>query len=83
MKRKPIHFETEKTIILDQRTVRNKGSLQELAYKITDEQQVFMSESSVYRILKARGLITAPAHIFVSAADEFTSKTGFVHLYAL
>jgi transposase InsO family protein len=38
-----------------------------------------MSESSVYRILKSRGLITAPAHIFLSAADEFTSKTGFVH----
>ena len=54
-------------------------SSRELAYKITDEQQVFMSESSVYRILKFRGLITAPAHIFLSAADEFTSKTGFVH----
>lgn len=54
-------------------------SSRELAYKITDEQQVFMSESSVYRILKSRGLITAPAHIFLSAADEFTTKTGFVH----
>ncbi len=54
-------------------------SSRELAYKITDEQQVFMSESSVYRILKSRCLITAPAHIFLSAADEFTSKTGFVH----
>ncbi len=51
----------------------------ELAYKITDEQQIFISESSVYRILKARGLITSPAHIFLSAADEFTDKTGFVH----
>ena len=54
-------------------------SSRELAYKITDEQQIFMSESSVYRILKSRGLITAPAHIFISAAEEFTSKTGFVH----
>lgn len=54
-------------------------SSRELAYKITDEQQVFISESSVYRILKARGLITAPAHIFLSAADEFTNKTSFVH----
>ena len=51
----------------------------ELAVKITDEQQVFISESSVYRILKARGLITTPAHIFLSAGDEFTNKTGFVH----
>ena len=54
-------------------------SSRELAYKLTDEQQIFISESSVYRILKARGLITAPAHIFLSAADEFTTKTGFVH----
>lgn len=54
-------------------------SSRELAYKITDEQQVFISESSVYRILKARGLITAPAHIFMSASGEFKDKTTFVH----
>lgn len=54
-------------------------SSRELAYKLTDEQQIFISESSVYRILKSRGLITAPAHIFMSAGDEFTNKTGFVH----
>ena len=54
-------------------------SSRELACKLTDEQQIFISESSVYRILKARGLITAPAHMFLSAKDEFTHKTGFVH----
>jgi len=54
-------------------------SSRELAYKLTDEQQIFISESSVYRILKTRGLITTPAHIFLSAGDEFTNKTGFVH----
>ena len=54
-------------------------SSRELAVKLTDEQQIFVSESSVYRILKAKGLITAPAHIFLSASDEFTNKTGFVH----
>ncbi len=54
-------------------------SSRELAYKLTDEQQIFISESSVYRILKARGLITSPAHIFLSAGDEFSNKTGFVH----
>lgn len=54
-------------------------SSRELAFKLTDEQQVFISESSVYRILKSRGLIAAPAHIFISAADEFSKKTGFVH----
>ncbi len=54
-------------------------SSRELAYKITDEQQVFISESSVYRLLKARGLITAPAHVFMIASDEFKYKTTFVH----
>lgn len=54
-------------------------SSRELACKITDEQQIYISESSVYRILKSYGLITAPAHIFLSAADEFSNKTSFVH----
>jgi len=54
-------------------------SSRELACKLTDEQQVFISESSVYRILKAKGLISAPIHTFLSAADEFTNKTCFVH----
>ena len=54
-------------------------SSRELAWKLTDEQQIFISESSVYRILKSRGLITTPSHIFMSAGDEFTNKTGFVH----
>lgn len=54
-------------------------SSRELAVKLTDEQQIFISESSVYRILKARGLITTPEHIFMAAGDEFKNKTGFVH----
>jgi len=54
-------------------------SSRELAYKLTDEQQIFISESSVYRILKSRGLIAPPAHLFLSAGDEFTNKTAFVH----
>ena len=47
--------------------------------KITDEQKVFISESSVYRILKGKGLITTPAPILLSAATEFKEKTAFVH----
>jgi len=54
-------------------------SCREIAMKLTDEQQVFISESSVYRILKSRGLIEPPAHSFLSAADEFSKKTAFVH----
>ena len=54
-------------------------SSRELAFKLTDEQQIFISESSVYRILKARGLITTPSHVLLSAADEFSKKTCFVN----
>lgn len=54
-------------------------SSRELACKLTDEQQVFISESSVYRILKARGLISPAGHDFLTAADEFSQKTAFVH----
>ena len=46
-------------------------TLRELAVKYTDEKQYFVSESSVYRILKAEDLVTAPAHIVMKAANEF------------
>ena len=48
----------------------------ELAVKYTDEKRYFVSESSVYRILSAEDLITAPAHVVIRAADEFHDKTS-------
>jgi transposase InsO family protein len=54
-------------------------SCRELSCKISDEVQVFISESSVYRILKERGLITTPAYVLMQAAPEFKQKTRFVH----
>jgi len=50
-------------------------SPEELAHYITDHEGWFISESSVYRILKSRGLITSPTHIVMAAADEFKDKT--------
>ena len=50
-------------------------SPRELAHHITDNRGFFISESSVYRILKQRGLITSPAHLLMRAADEFKDKT--------
>ncbi|MGR3815751.1 MAG: IS3 family transposase [Cognatishimia activa] len=47
----------------------------ELAIKYTDEKRYFISESSVYRVLKDADLITAPAHVVLRAADEFRDKT--------
>lgn len=54
-------------------------SPRELAYHITDNQGWFISESSVYRILKEKGLITSPAWILMAASDEFKDKTTHVH----
>jgi putative transposase len=43
--------------------------------RFTDTQRYFVSEASVYRLLKAEDLITSPAHITIRAADEFHEKT--------
>jgi putative transposase len=54
-------------------------SCRELACYITDTQKWFISESSVYRILKAQNLITSPAFIVNEAADEYKEKTSRIH----
>jgi transposase InsO family protein len=50
-------------------------SPRELAVRFIDTEQYFVSEASVYRLLKAHDLITSPAFIVVKAADEFRDKT--------
>jgi transposase InsO family protein len=50
-------------------------SPRELAVRFTDKERYFVSEASVYRLLKAHDLITSPAFIVVKAADEFHNKT--------
>ena len=35
----------------------------------------FVSEASVYRLLKTHDLITSPAYIIIKAAEEFKDKT--------
>jgi transposase InsO family protein len=50
-------------------------SPRELAVRFTEQGRYFVSEASVYRLLKAHDLITSPAFIVVKAADEFHTKT--------
>jgi len=50
-------------------------SPRELAVRFTDTNCYFVSESSVYRLLKALDLITSPAYLVIKAADEFRDKT--------
>ena len=54
-------------------------SSRELAWHITDNYKYYISESSVYRILKANGLITIPAFRIMSAADSFYDKTTAIN----
>ena len=51
----------------------------ELAWHITDTHDYFVSESSVYRILKAHDLITSPQFTVMQAADKFQHPTSRVH----
>ncbi len=51
----------------------------ELAWHLTDTHEYFISESSVYRILKAHDLVTSPQFIVMSAADVFQHPTHRVH----
>lgn len=69
--------DVQKNIVVELALDHPTLSSRELAFKLTDEQGIFISESSVYRILKRRGLLTAPTHIVLSASDEFEKKHLF------
>ena len=51
----------------------------ELAWHITDTHDYFVSESSVYRILKAHDLITSPQFMVMSASDTFQNPTSRIN----
>ena len=46
-----------------------------MATRFTDTKSYFVSEASVYRLLKEHDLIHSPAYIVMKAADEFKDKT--------
>ena len=54
-------------------------SPRELAVRFTDTEKYFVSEASVYRLLKSLDLITSPAFIVIKAADEFRDKTTAIN----
>jgi putative transposase len=69
----------ERKMVIETALEQEDLSPRELAFHITDNQGWFISESSVYRILKEKGLITSPAWILMAASDEFKDKTTHVH----
>jgi len=54
-------------------------SPRELAWYLTDTRGYFISESSVYRILKVNNLITSPAYTVLSAKETFDQPTTRVN----
>jgi transposase InsO family protein len=65
--------------VLELALERTDLSPRELACRFTEEQRYFVSESSVYRLLKAADLITSPAYVLMSASDAFKNPTTHVH----
>jgi putative transposase len=51
-------------------------SPRELAVRFTDERKYFVSEASVYRLLKAHDLIASPAYIVIKAARRLANPLG-------
>jgi len=69
VKRKVVDFALKETEL----------SPRELAVTFTDQERYFVSESTVYRVLKAHDLITSPAFIVMKAASEFKDKTTAIN----
>jgi putative transposase len=64
-----------RTQIIDLALEQPELSPRELAVRFTDTKAYFVSEATVYRLLKAHDLITSPAFIVMKAANEFKDKT--------
>ncbi len=61
--------------VIETALVHTELSPRELACRMTDREGEFLSESSVYQILKAADLIESPAYIRLQASDRFQNPT--------
>ena len=61
--------------IIEMALEQSELSPRELAVRFTDEKHYFVSEASVYRLLKAHDVITSPAFLVIKAADRFHAPT--------
>ena len=71
--------EAERAQIVEAALERPELTPRELAWHMTDAHGTFVSESSVYRILKAFDLVASPAYVVMSARDKFQQPTRRVH----
>ncbi|MBT7561830.1 MAG: IS3 family transposase [Proteobacteria bacterium] len=65
--------------IIDMALENPELSPRELAVRFTDTQDYFVSEASVYRLLKSHDLITSPAFVVIKASSEFKDKTSRIN----
>ena len=65
--------------VVDAALADPEQSPRELAWHFTDREGHFLSESSVYRILRAYDLIPSPAYVVLSAAKTFQHPTRRPH----
>ena len=65
----------ERERIKDIALEQSEKSPRELAWHITDTEGYYISESSVYRILRDYDLITSPHYIVMAASDKFRNPT--------
>jgi transposase-like protein len=70
-----------RALLIDMALDQPELSPRELAARFTDTRNYFVSEASVYRLLKARNLITSPAFIVIKASDAFKDKTTAINQF--
>ena len=71
--------EAEREKVVETALAQPELSPRELAWHITDTLGSFISESSVYRILKAFDLVASPAYVVLTAKDRFDQPPRRVH----
>ena len=65
--------------IVDLALERTDLSPRQIAFHFTDQERYFVSESSVYRILREYDLLASPDFEVITAADKFKTPTHRVH----
>lgn len=71
--------EAVQTQIVELALAKPEHSARQLAWRFTDQQGYFISESSVFRVLKRFDLIESPAFQVLTAADHFAQPTRRVN----
>jgi transposase InsO family protein len=69
----------ERKMVVKTALERPEDSPRQLAWHITDKEGYFLSESSVYRILRDYDLLPSPEYIVLKAAEKFANPTTRVH----